>query len=109
MWARPGREKTTTALAILGLLPKPTGRVTGGSIDFGGRDLLRIGEEEMKKIRGNEISMIFQDPMTSLNPIYTVGKQIAEVIEVHGEDSPEEAIKRAGDMLELVGIPRENG
>jgi len=101
-----GAGKTTTALSILGLLPKPTGRVVGGSIVFGGRDLLTIGEEEMKRIRGNEISMIFQDPMTSLNPIYTVGRQIAEVIEVHGDVTPEEAMRRAGDMLELVGIPR---
>jgi len=101
-----GAGKTTTALSILGLLPKPTGRVVGGSIEFGGRNLLEIGEEEMKKIRGNEISMIFQDPMTSLNPIYTVGRQIAEVIEAHGEASPEAATEKAGDMLELVGIPR---
>ena len=101
-----GAGKTTTALSILGLLPKTTGRIAGGSIEFAGRDLLKVGEEEMKKIRGNEISMIFQDPMTSLNPIYTVGMQIAEVIEVHGETSPEEAMRKAGDMLELVGIPR---
>jgi peptide/nickel transport system ATP-binding protein len=101
-----GAGKTTTALAILGLLPKPTGRVQGGSINFEGKDLTRISEEEMRKIRGNRISMIFQDPMTSLNPIFSVGDQIAEVIEIHNEVSREEARERAAEMLELVGIPR---
>ncbi len=101
-----GAGKTTTALAILGLLPRPTGRVSSGSILFYDRDLVQAPEETMREIRGNEISMIFQDPMTSLNPIFTVGDQIAEVIEVHNQVSREESRKRAGDMLELVGIPR---
>lgn len=101
-----GAGKTTTALSILKLLPKPTGRIESGTIVFRGADLSGASEEAMRKIRGNEISMIFQDPMTSLNPIFTVGFQIAEVIGLHNDLSPEETQKRAGDMLELVGIPR---
>ena len=102
-----GAGKTTTAYSIMGLLPKPTGKITGGSILFQGKDLTKIPEEEMRKIRGNQISMIFQDPMTSLNPILTVGDQIAEVLEIHGTATKKEAIAKAGDMLEMVGIPRE--
>ena len=101
-----GAGKTTTAFSIMGLLPKPTGRIVGGSIDFEGRDLVRADEAAMRDIRGNRVSMIFQDPMTSLNPIFTVGEQIAEVFEVHGKASKKDAFERAGDMLELVGIPR---
>jgi peptide/nickel transport system ATP-binding protein len=101
-----GAGKTTTALSILGLLPRITGRVASGSIRFSGRDLVAASEEELRKIRGKQISMIFQDPMTSLNPIFTVGEQIAEALEVHEEISKEESLERAGDMLELVGIPR---
>ena len=101
-----GAGKTTTALAVMGLLPKMTGRVAAGSIEFNGRDLVRASEEELQTIRGNQISMIFQDPMTSLNPIFTVGDQIAEVLEVHGQVTREQALNKAGDMLELVGIPR---
>jgi peptide/nickel transport system ATP-binding protein len=101
-----GAGKTTTALAIMGLLPKPTGQIRGGSIGFEGKDLTQIPEEALRKIRGNRISMIFQDPMTSLNPIFSVGDQIAEVIEIHNEVSQEEARKRAAEMLELVGIPQ---
>ena len=101
-----GAGKTTTALAILGLLPRPTGRVTAGSIEFCGMDLVRADETAMRKIRGNRISMIFQDPMTSLNPIFPVGEQIAEVIEIHNDITKTESLRRAGDMLELVGIPR---
>lgn len=102
-----GAGKTTTAYSIMGLLPKPTGKITGGSILFQGKDLTKIPEEEMRKIRGNQISMIFQDPMTSLNPILTVGDQIAEVLEIHGTVTKKEAMAKAGDMLEMVGIPRE--
>jgi peptide/nickel transport system ATP-binding protein len=101
-----GAGKTTTALAILGLLPKPTGKIQRGKIVFEGKDLVKSTEAEMRKIRGNRISMIFQDPMTSLNPIFTIGDQISEVIEIHSELSREEALKRAAEMLELVGIPR---
>jgi peptide/nickel transport system ATP-binding protein len=101
-----GAGKTTTALAIMGLLPKTTGRIASGSIEFNGRDLVRTSEEELQTLRGNQISMIFQDPMTSLNPIFSVGDQIAEVLEIHGEVSRQQALDKAGDMLELVGIPR---
>jgi peptide/nickel transport system ATP-binding protein len=101
-----GAGKTTTALALMGLLPKPTGRVTSGSISFDGTEIVGAEETELQKIRGNQISMIFQDPMTSLNPIFTIGDQIAEVIEIHNKVGKGESEKRAGDMLELVGIPR---
>ena len=102
-----GAGKTTTAYSIMGLLPKLTGKITQGKILFEGRDLTRLPEEEMRKIRGNEISMIFQDPMTSLNPILTAGDQIAEVLEIHGTADRHDALTKAGDMLEIVGIPRE--
>ncbi|MEN6507843.1 MAG: ABC transporter ATP-binding protein, partial [Smithella sp.] len=99
--------KTTTAYSIMGLLPKLTGKIVEGNIFFQGKDLTTIPEDEMRKIRGNQISMIFQDPMTSLNPILTAGDQIAEVLEIHGTADKEEALAKAGDMLEMVGIPRE--
>ena len=101
-----GAGKTTTALAVLGLLPKPTGQVKSGSITFEGTDLVTSDEAFMRTVRGNKISMIFQDPMTSLNPIFTVGDQIAEVIEIHNDITKEAALERAAEMLELVGIPR---
>ena len=78
-----GAGKTTTALGIMGLVPNPPGKILSGKITFEGKDLLSLSEEEMRNIRGNKISMIFQDPMTSLNPVMTVGEQIAEVIEIH--------------------------
>lgn len=102
-----GAGKTTTAFSIMRLLPKMTGRIAEGNIFFEGRDLTKASEEELMKIRGNRISMIFQDPMTSLNPIFTVGDQIAEVFQIHEGLSKNDAFDRAGDMLELVGIPRE--
>ncbi|MPL70521.1 Oligopeptide transport ATP-binding protein OppD [bioreactor metagenome] len=101
-----GAGKTTTAYSIMGLLPKLTGKIIKGSILFEGKDLTLLSEEEMRDIRGSKISMIFQDPMTSLNPIITVGDQIAEVLEIHGTSNKNEAQKKAGDMLEMVGIPR---
>ncbi|SHJ99932.1 peptide/nickel transport system ATP-binding protein [Caminicella sporogenes DSM 14501] len=100
-----GAGKTTTALGIMRLVPNPPGKIINGSIEFEGRNLLDISEEEMRMIRGNKISMIFQDPMTSLNPVMTVGEQIAEVIEIHQNVSKQEAMKKAEEMLELVGIP----
>lgn len=101
-----GAGKTTLALSIMGLLPKETGKVANGSIYYNGKDLVTASEENIRKIRGNDISMIFQDPMTSLNPILTVADQIAEVIEEHEKVSKRESLEKAGDMLELVGIPR---
>lgn len=102
-----GAGKTTTALSVLRLLPNPQGKILSGSIEFNGVDLTRLGEAAMREIRGNAISMIFQDPMTSLNPVMTVGSQIAEVIELHERCTKDAANEKAGDMLELVGIPRE--
>ena len=102
-----GAGKTTTALAILRLIQEPPGKIVGGKILFEGNDLFRCTEDEMESIRGNKISMIFQDPMTSLNPSLTVGDQIAEVIEIHQGLAKADAMKKACEMLELVGIPGE--
>lgn len=102
-----GAGKTTTALSILRLLPEKTGRVMGGSVNFRGRDLLQLKEGEMRAIRGESISMIFQDPMTSLNPVITVGKQIAEALILHNEAGRDKRAieQRVDEILELVGIP----
>jgi len=100
-----GAGKTTTALAIMQLLPK-TGKIISGSLTFDGRNLLELSDEEMRlKIRGERIAMIFQDPMTALNPVMTVGEQIAEAIRYHSENIKEDEIqKRVDDVLEMVGI-----
>ena len=102
-----GAGKTTLALSIMKLLPKVTGRVAGGSILFDGKELLTAPENEMRLIRGNQISMIFQDPMTSLNPVLTVGDQIAEVVEQHMKLDKGGVQDRVDEILELVGIPPE--
>ncbi len=102
-----GAGKTTTALGIMRLIPNPPGKIKSGEIIFNGENLLAKSEAEMRKIRGAKIAMIFQDPMTSLNPVITVDKQIAEMISLHKNVSKSEALKLAGDMLELVGIRRE--
>ena len=102
-----GAGKTTVALSIMGLIPSPPGIVTSGEIIFEGEDLLKKKQTDLQEYRGNKISMIFQNPMTALNPVYTVGHQIANVISEHQKVSKEEAMKRAGDMLEVVGIRRE--
>ena len=102
-----GAGKTTIARSILRILPVPPAKVTQGTIRFEGQDLGKISEAEMRKLRGHKIAMIFQDPMSALNPVYTVGSQIAEGIELHQKVSKAEAAKRAGEMLEMVGIPRE--
>ena len=102
-----GSGKTTTALSILRLVPDPPGVIKNGSILLDGKDILNMPQKELEAIRGNTVSMIFQDPMTSLNPVLTVGDQIAEVIKLHDKISEKEAEQRAGDMLEVVGIPRE--
>ena len=101
-----GAGKTTTALAALRLVPDPPGIIKSGEIFVCGHDIMKAKTRELEKIRGEEISMIFQDPMTSLNPVYTVGQQIAESIILHQGLSKSEAMKKAGDMLEIVGIPR---
>ncbi|MGL5355849.1 MAG: ABC transporter ATP-binding protein [Cetobacterium sp.] len=100
-----GAGKSTTALGIMRLVPNPPGKIISGEIIFEGRNLLTISEDDMRAIRGREISMIFQDPMTSLNPVLTVGDQIAEVIQIHKKLSVKDSMEKAGEMLELVGIP----
>ncbi|WP_346708042.1 ABC transporter ATP-binding protein [Massilistercora timonensis] len=100
-----GAGKTTTALTMIGLLPTPPGEVTEGEVLYRGENLLAMKEKQMRKIRGKEISMIFQDPMTSMNPLLTIGEQITEVIRLHEQVSKLEAAAKAKRMLELVGIP----
>ena len=102
-----GAGKTTIAKSIMRILPPAQAHITSGEIIYEGRDLLSLKEKEMQKVRGNKIAMIFQDPMTALNPVETVGFQIAESIKQHNRISRNDAHDRAGDMLELVGIPRE--
>jgi peptide/nickel transport system ATP-binding protein len=99
-----GSGKSVTALSILRLIASP-GRIDGGQILFDGRDLLTLAEREMRRVRGAEISLVFQEPMTSLNPVYTAGAQIAEVVRLHEKVSRAAARKRAIEMLALVGIP----
>ncbi len=100
-----GAGKTTTALSILRLLPENTGRIVGGDIKFKGKSLLDMSPEEMRNVRGNSISMVFQDPMSALNPVYTVGDQIGEAIKLHNPQLAKEDVeKRVEEMLELVGI-----
>ncbi len=102
-----GAGKTTTALSVLRLLPTPPAKVKSGEILMNGENIFELKESELRKIRGNEISMIFQDPMTALNPILKVGDQISEVIELHQKCSKAEATKKALDMLQMVGIRPE--
>ena len=99
-----GAGKTTIAKGIMRLIPSPPGVIGGGEILFEGRDLLKASDAEMRGIRGQEISMIFQDPMSALNPVITVGDQIAEVIRSHSDISKEESRKKAAEMMEMVGI-----
>ena len=99
-----GAGKTTIALAIMSLLPKYTGHIIQGGIEFGGKDLAKLSQREMRSIRGRDISMIFQDPMSALNPVMPVGEQIAELIRLHQRVSRAEAAKRARDILKKVGI-----
>lgn len=102
-----GAGKTTIAKSILRILPDRAARICSGSIQLNDSDLLSFSETEMKKIRGNEVAMIFQDPMTALNPVQRVGEQIAEVIRIHSECSKVEAENKAKQMLEMVGIPAD--
>jgi peptide/nickel transport system ATP-binding protein/oligopeptide transport system ATP-binding protein len=100
-----GSGKSVTALSVMRLIDRPGEILDGGRIVFDGRDLTKLKDAEMEAVRGNEISMIFQEPMTSLNPVYTVGDQIAEAVRLHEEASKKEADARAVEMLTLVGIP----
>ena len=99
-----GAGKTTTALSIMNLVPDPPGVIKSGSITLEGRDVLKMSNAELEAMRGNDVAMIFQDPMTALNPVMTVGEQIAESWELHQNLKPEEALEKAKEMLKLVGI-----
>ena len=100
-----GSGKSVTAMTIMGLISMPPGKIEGGSVTYRGRDLLNMSEAEMQHVRGNDIAMIFQDPMTSLNPVYKIGKQVGEGLRLHRGYSKAEALKRATELLDLVGIP----
>ena len=100
-----GAGKTSTALAVLNLIPDPPGIIKNGSINVCGNDVLNMTTKQLEKVRGNDVSMIFQDPMTALNPVMTVDRQIAESIRYHEGLSQTAALDKAVEMLELVGIP----
>jgi len=100
-----GCGKSVTALSILRLIPQPPGRIVDGELLFKNRNLLSLPIEEMRKIRGKDISMIFQEPMTSLNPVLTIGKQISEVIQLHEGLGWRDSMEKSAEMLRLVGIP----
>ena len=102
-----GAGKTTTALSIMNLVPDPPGVIKSGTISVCGSEILKLGPRQLQKIRGKDVSMIFQDPMTSLNPVTTVGNQIAESVKLHENVTKTQAYDRAVEMLELVGIPGE--
>jgi peptide/nickel transport system ATP-binding protein len=104
-----GCGKSITALALMRLIPQPPGRITSGQILFEGKDLLQLPEAQMRRVRGNRISMIFQEPMTSLNPAYSVGEQIMESVRLHQGLDAQAALARAIEMLEAVGIPDAAG
>ena len=99
-----GCGKSVTALSLMGLVPDPPGKILGGEIFLEGKDLLKFSESDMEKVRGKEIGMIFQEPMTSLNPVLTIGKQITEILELHQDMSSKEAINEAIELLKLVGL-----
>ena len=102
-----GCGKSVTSLSIMQLVPSPPGKITGGEILFEGQDLLKKSEKEMREIRGNDVAMIFQEPMTSLNPLFTIGNQMIEAISLHEKKWSKKQIKeRAIEMLKLVGLPR---
>jgi oligopeptide/dipeptide ABC transporter ATP-binding protein len=100
-----GSGKSVHALAMMGLIPRPPGRIESGQVLFEGRDLLKLTDDQMRLVRGKEIAMIFQDPMTSLNPVLTIGTQITEALRLHLGMNNSQARKRAAELLDLVGIP----
>lgn len=104
-----GSGKSVTSLTAMGLIPSPPGKIETGEIIFEGKDLKNISEKEWRKIRGNQISMIFQEPMTSLNPLFTIGNQLTEAIRLHTATSKSAAKARSIELLKLVGIPRAEG
>jgi oligopeptide transport system ATP-binding protein len=101
-----GCGKSVTNLAIMRLLPKPAGRIEGGTVVFDGQDIVKLNENEVREIRGRDVAMIFQDPMTSLNPVLTIEEQLTETLRAHKKVTKEEARQRAIDLLSLVGIPK---
>ncbi len=100
-----GCGKSVSALSIMRLIPSPPGRIVGGQVLFAGRDLLTLDDEQMRRVRGREVAMVFQEPMTSLNPVLTIGRQLTETLEVHLSMGKTDAGRRAADLLGLVGIP----
>jgi len=100
-----GSGKSVGVMSLIRLIPEPPGKIVNGEVEFDGQDLLKLNEEELRQIRGNRIAMIFQDPMTSLNPVLTIGRQITEALELHLNMNREESRARAIELLELVGIP----
>ena len=100
-----GSGKSVSMLSVLGLVPDPPGKVVDGEVIFSGRDLLQLGEDEMERVRGAEVAMIFQDPMTSLNPVLTIGFQITEALKIHQGMDKRQARERAAELLGMVGIP----
>ncbi|MCX6362769.1 MAG: ABC transporter ATP-binding protein, partial [Actinobacteria bacterium] len=101
-----GSGKTVAALSLMRLIPDPPGKVVEGSLMLGDRDLRTLTDEEMRQVRGNDIAMIFQDPMTSLNPVLTIEEQLVETIRAHRKVTSDEARRRAIELLEMVGIPK---
>ncbi|TAK34356.1 MAG: ABC transporter ATP-binding protein, partial [Lysobacteraceae bacterium] len=100
-----GCGKSVTALSLMRLIPQPPGKIAGGQVVFDGQDVLKMDDDDVRGIRGNNIAMIFQDPMTSLNPVLTISRQISEALELHLKMDRSEARKRTVELLELVGIP----
>ncbi|MDR7079562.1 peptide/nickel transport system ATP-binding protein [Neobacillus niacini] len=103
-----GCGKSVTSLSVMGLVPNPPGKIVGGEILYKGEDLTKTSEKRMREIRGNDITMIFQEPMTSLNPLFTIGDQIMETIRLHNKWNKKQIKERAIEILELVGLPRAN-
>jgi oligopeptide transport system ATP-binding protein len=101
-----GCGKSVSVLSVMRLIPQPPGKIVGGEVFFEGRDLLGVTDDEIRRVRGNRIAMNFQDPMTSLNPVLTIGRQIGEALELHMGMNREEARKRSAELLEMVGIPQ---
>lgn len=100
-----GCGKSVTVMSMLRLIPSPPGKVVAGKAIYQGKDLLKMSDEEIRHIRGAQISMVFQDPMTSFNPVLTIGRQVAEPLEIHMGMSRKQALERAAEMLSMVGIP----
>jgi oligopeptide/dipeptide ABC transporter ATP-binding protein len=100
-----GSGKSVSQLAVLGLIPQPPGRIVRGEAFFDGRDTLKMSKKQLRQIRGGDVAMVFQDPMTSLNPVFTIGNQLSEAIQTHRDVNDKDARKRSIELLELVGVP----